>query len=451
MQADNRKMAFSKLMLCVPALLMACAAHAADDANSWDTLTMSGDWGGARSELQAKGLLLEFAHKSDWLENPSGGMSRGSGWLKHTEIKAGINLETLLGWEAATVYLHYNFDSGTKMNSDYVGSFTGVDNIEVGQDRTGFFQAWVQKNLFAESLSVLVGLYPIDSEFYVTESSGIFIHPPYGMASEVAQVADNGRVAHSPPIFNLSTFGIRTRYTSPNRTAYMMLAVNDAVPGDTLNEYSTHFYFDKQDGKFAIVEIGYTPLEAGHTFESVSPDVAARMDPMIRLHEQYETLSKTALGFWKYSASYNDLSETDAQGNPLRRPRQGAYALWERTLFMEEADPAQGLAGFFRYGVANPDVHQSDWSGSMGLRYRGLLAGRDDDTAGIAITSSHASAKYRQLAAATYAETVIEATYRTQLKPWLALQPVAQYIRQPNMDPLLQNVWVAGIRAEVIL
>lgn len=422
----------------------------AGDSTSWDEQSMSGNWGGLRTDLQEKGVLMEIGHKSDFLANTSGGIRLGSGWIKHTELKASLNLEKILGWVGTSAYLHYNIDSGAKMNQDYVGSFTGVDNIEVGQDRTGFFQAWVQKNFFSESLSVLAGLYPIDSEFYITEASGIFIHPPYGMASEVAQLANNGRVAHGPPIFNISTFGIRAKYTSPKRTAYLMLAINDAVPGDANNPSSTHLYFDQQDGTLAIAEIGYTPLEEGHTFEPVAPDVAAKMDPLIRLHEKYETIYKAAIGVWKYSESYNDLSATDAMGNPLLRPRQGAYALIERTLYWEEADPAQGLAGFLRYGVANPDVHQADWSGSVGLRYRGLFENRDDDIAGVAITESHASDKYRVFAASTPAETVIEATYRIQIKPWLALQPMTLYIWNPNMDPNLKNAWIAGTRVEVI-
>lgn len=174
------------------------------------------------------------------------------------------------------------------------------------------------------------------------------------------------------------------------------------------------------------------------------------MDPLILLHEKYETIFKTAIGFWKYSGSYNDLTETDAQGNPLPRSRQGAYVLAERTLYWDEAHPARSLAGFVRYGIANPEVHQSDWSASAGMRYRGMLAGRDDDMAGIAVTTSHAGAKYRLLAASTNAETVIEATYRSQIKPWFVLQPLVQYIRNPNMNPLLGNARVAGIRAEVV-
>ena len=102
----------------------------------------------------------------------------------------------------------------------------------------------------------------------------------------------------------------------------------------------------------------------------------------------------------------------------------------------------------------NKDVYQADWSGSLGLLYQGLFDGRDDDTAGLAVTTSHASSKYRdsQLILGNTtdsSETVIEITYRAQLQPWLSVQPMVQRIINPNMDTVLRDAWVVGMRLEV--
>ncbi len=67
----------------------------------------------------------------------------------------------------------------------------------------------------------------------------------------------------------------------------------------------------------------------------------------------------------------------------------------------------------------------------------------------IAVTTSHASSKYRQINASGSSETVVEITYRAQLQPWLAVQPLVQRIFNPNMDPALKDAWVAGVRIEV--
>lgn len=278
------------------------------------------------------------------------------------------------------------------------------------------------------------------------ETSGLFIHPSLGMAAEVAQSGVNG-----PPVYPFGSMGTRIKYTSPNRTAYLQLAVLDGVPGDPANPRGTQIRLDQADGTFAIAEIGYMPLEAGHTFEPVMPEGAAKMEPTIKLHEKLEGVNKTAFGMWRYSARFGDLLEVDAQGNPLQRASLGWYVLAERTLFTEEQDAAQGLAGFMRYGAANADIHQSDWSVSMGLRYTGLLSGRDLDMAGVAVTSNHAGSKYRSSNLLAADEAMVEVTYRWQVRPWVAVQPFVQRIIHPGMDSSVPDAGLFGARMEVFI
>lgn len=127
------------------------------------------------------------------------------------------------------------------------------------------------------------------------------------------------------------------------------------------------------------------------------------------------SFNKTAIGLWRYSVRVYDLIDVDALGNPLRHPDQGFYFLAERTLRTEHNDPAQGLSGFVRFGTVNQVVYQADWSGSIGLRYRGLFDGRDDDIAGVAVATSHASGKFRRINASDSFETVIEVTYHMRM------------------------------------
>ncbi len=76
-----------------------------------------------------------------------------------------MNLEKLWGWDAATAYIHYHSQLGSKFNTNYVGSFVGVDNIEADTNTAQLSHAWLQKSFSSDSLSVLGGIYPIDSEF----------------------------------------------------------------------------------------------------------------------------------------------------------------------------------------------------------------------------------------------------------------------------------------------
>lgn len=421
------------LALAAPLPLFAADDAGAEECPNWNVQTLTGGWGGLRADLCGKGVSLEIGHKSDVMANVSGGLKRGSAWMGHTEAGMKMNLEKMLGWDATSAYILYHSQLGSKFNRDYVGSFAGVDNIETTVNTAQFSQAWVQKSFSGDSLSVLAGLYAVDAEFYVTDTSGLFIQPPYGMANDMAQAGRNG-----PPSFPLGALAVRLKYTSPGENFYLQGAVTDGVPGDPGNPHGTHIKLGNGDGTLSIVEFGHTP--------QMSKTASASTQ-----NEEGEYFNKIAIGFWRYSARFDDLSDVDTLGDPLRRRSQGYYFLTERTLLAEEGRPSQGLSGFVRFGTANQDIQQADWTGSTGLRYHGLIAGRDDDIAGFAVTYSHASEKYRRLNGADSNQTSVEITYRAQINPWLALQPTVQYIRNPNMDTALKNAWVMGARAEVNL
>ncbi len=415
----------------------------AEDEPDWNAETLSGDWGGARSSLYDKGVTVELTHKSDMLAVVSGGIKHGSAWMGNTEAGIQMDLEKLLGWDAATAYIHYHSQLGGKFNRDHVGSFIGVDNIENGVNTGQFDHAWIQKNFSDDSLSVLAGLYAVDSEFYVTDTSGLFIQPPYGPGNELSQSGQFG-----PPIFPLGALAIRVKYTSPGQSFYLQGALTDGVPSDPNNPRGTHIQLNKGDGSFSIVEFGYTPQEGSEPpFPTEHP--GELVPPETKVHEESETFNKTAIGFWRYSARIDDPIDLDALGNPIRRVSQGVYFLAERALMVEKDHPSQGLSGFIRFGTASRDIHQADWTGSLGLRYHGLFSGRDDDIAGVAITVNHAGDKYRRLNNADSSQTSVEATYRAQLNPWFALLPTLHYFHNPNMDPALKNAWIIGARAEI--
>lgn len=395
-----------------------------EEAPDRNTETLSGDWGGTRSSLYDKGITVELTHKSDLLANTSGGIARGAVWLMNSEAAMNMDMERLAGWDATTAFIQYHVQHGNKSINGYTGSFAGVDNIETGTSTGQFYQAWLQKNSADDSLSVLAGLYAIDSEFYVTDTSGLFLQPPYGMSAEMAQTGQNG-----PPVFPVGALAVRVKYSSPG--FYLQGALTDGVPGNPNNSQGAQIRLDKGDGTLSVIEFGYTPqIEEG-------------------------SYNKTAIGLWRYSARAErdpalDPTDVDVFGNPLRHTDQGLYFVAERTLRIESNDPAQGLSGFVRFGTVNKDVYQADWSGSLGLRYQGLFDGRDDDTAGIAVSTSHSSNWYRRTNVADAYETVVEITYRAQLQPWLTVQPSVQRIFNPNMDIALQDVWVAGVRFEAV-
>jgi len=438
------------LLRCGLLILLACSSRpcAAQAAPDWNAQTLTGDWGGARTRMSERGLSTGLLYTGDVLANLSGGTSRSAKYMDNIDLRFAFDLGKFAGWRGATALVHVISDQGSGLNAHNVHSFMGVDNIEVNTNTTKLYQAWIEQRAFDGRLSALAGVYAVNSEFDVIESSAVLLHPAFGTTAVLAQSGRNG-----PSIFPTTAFGTRVKY-QPNPAIYAQMAVLDGVPGDPNNPQGTHIRLRRGDGAFLIAEIGLSPARLE---TAVAPDRSRRGAARPREREQTEQapISKVALGYWEYTARLPDLTDVDSAGNPLRRRSKGAYLLAEQTLYREPQDAQQGLAAFASYAVAERNVNRIDYSLTAGLRYKGLLPGRDDDVLALGIARAHASAKFRQVlsletgAPTASAETAIELTYRVQLRPWFALQPVIQRIARPGFGAASGTAWIAGLRTEV--
>jgi porin len=146
-------------------------AGVAAEAPAWPESTLSGDWGGARQRLFDAGVQVDLAYTADYLRNHSGGLQRGGAYMGNLNLAVQLDGEKLIGWQGGSAYLALISNSGGRFNLNKVGSFMGVDNLEAPVNRSGVFEAWLQQSFLDDRASLRAGLYPIDSEFYVTDSS----------------------------------------------------------------------------------------------------------------------------------------------------------------------------------------------------------------------------------------------------------------------------------------
>lgn len=442
--------ATSRFVLAVLAAL-ACGAASAqddapDDAHDYEHGTLSGDWNGSRTDLHERGVALDLGYKWDMLRVVDGGLGRGGRPMGQFDLKAKGDLNKLAGWENVTAYVNFIYDGGGKTNRDQLGSLLTISNIEVPVSTGRLFHAWVEREFADGQWAVLGGLYPIDSEFQVLDSAGVFVQPPYGAAPDLA-------LTRGPSIFNNSAVGLRGKWLSADRTVYAQAAVLDGIPGDSTHPRGTHIKFERGDGTMQIAELGYKPRELGHVFEPTTPERGVTPEPEIKVHEPYEGYDKYAVGFWRYTALADDLVDVDAAGRPQRRRSSGWYVLAERTQWQWDGGDA---ALFFRYGATDGNSSAIARFHNIGLRVRGLLPGREDDFFGIAYTRGAVGAKFRASQSAlgvatTEAESAAEINYRIQATKWLAVQPLLQFFRHPGAVDAVPQATVVGVRVELAL
>ncbi len=412
-----------------------------DKAPDWQASTLGGDWGGARQRLFDAGVQVDLVYTADYLRNNSGGLRRGGGYMGNINLAIGLDGEKLLGWRGGSAYLALISNSGQRVNLNDVGSFMGVDNLEAPVNRTGIFEAWLQQSFLDGKASLRAGLYPLDSEFYVTDSSGVFIHPSFGMAAEVA---DFGSLA-GPSIYATSSYGARLR-VDPDPAWYAMLAISRGIPSERIDTAGPNISWRKSTGSLLIGEVGFSPVKAGLLGDAFGP---AGDD------DDYSPISKVAIGAWRYAPRFEQLTAVDANDEPRDARHWGAYLLGEQTVYRVPGSK-RDLSLFARYGFTDGRTSTLGYSLSAGMSFRGPFPGREDDVFGIAATRAHADPQGRALLAdesgsplTSNNETVIEITYQAPLLPGLVVQPVIQRIFNPGFQ--LPDSTVAGVRLQLTL
>ncbi len=380
--------------------------------------TLLGGWGGTRAAMSARGYDWEVVYKLDLLSKVSGPNQKTYG-LDNLDIKLSLDGEKIAGFGGTSGLLYILSNHGGKpaVQGDHTA---GLDNIETaeGGNTIKLYQAWIQQTFLDERLSVLAGLYDLNSEFYVTEASGIFIQPTYGIGPEMAGTGQNG-----PSVFPTASFAIRAKAET---SGYYLQAVTlDGVPGDPNNHQGTHVQFNKGDGALNVIE-GAIPLSSAEN-----------------AHD-----NKLALGVWRYTARFDDIDP----GDPIKRISRGYYAMAEKVLRYKSGSNEGSINSFIRAGKTDGDTAQFDMSWSAGLVFSGLFAGRDQDQLGVAFAQERNGAKYLTASGSTVPnEKSFELTYRYQEMPGLVLQPTVQYLLNHSSDPAQDKSWWLGLRFEVSL
>ena len=435
---------FAQTLAAAIALFATLPLAEADVAPDYAGATLSGDWNAARGNAWQAGWAWDATLKVDTLSS-RGGTAPGSRSMSNFDLRLKADLARIAGREGATAYLHLLDNRGAGINARQTGSLMGVSNIEVPVPTTRLFQAWLQQSFLDDRVSLLAGLYPIDSEFFAMDSASLLLHPVFGTPADLAQT-------RGPSIFNNSAFGIRARWQSADREMYAMGALMDGIPNDPARPKATAIRFARGDGAFVIAELGWAPTQVRHVAEATEP-VSDRSDRAPSGPDG--GIGKYAIGFWRYGNRVPDQFDRDANNEPLQRRSQGAYLLAERTL-TSLGDAGRDLTAFARYSISDGHSTAIDRMGNLGLRLRGPLASRPEDALVIGWIHGRLAPKWRAAQAAggtatADREDVFELTWRAAITPWLALQPALQSISHPGGGASTPRATVLGFRVEIAL
>jgi porin len=402
-------------------------------------------WAGIKAKWAERGIDPAFDYTGEVFSNVSGGIRRKSVYLDNLSLTLSLDMHKLLGWKGATLFF-YGLSIQGGNPSDNVGDAQGLSNI-AAFPTSRLYEAWLQQDLLNNRLSLLAGLYDLNSEFAVIESAAVFLNPSQTIDPPFAFSGRNG-----PSVFPYTTVGIRAKY-DPGHEFYIQSAVLNGVAGNPRHPSGTQVLFDKSNGILCATEAGYV-------FWTSNRPKPAKPGPRRRTFRKYEKPlynGKVALGLWFYTAKFDPILRAPNSLNPPQiGGNHGLYVLLARTVVREKSDPARDLSLYARFGFANSRINRFAAYTGGGIVFTGLIPGREQDVMGLGIVGAHNGNYYRReqlrlRRQVKLTEWNIELSYRAQVSNWLVLHPSLQYVINVNTNPAIKNALSVAFRLEISL
>jgi len=371
-----------------------------------------------RRQLEEKGISFEAVYTAEYFANTKGGIKRDDTYLTNLDLTLEMDTKKLGLWENGQFFLYSLHNSGgEKLTGEIVGDLQTVSNIEAPRT-SRIYELWYQHSFLDEQLSVLFGFHDYNSEFNVTGYGGLYINSSFGIQPDISAGA-------RPSIFPLAAPGIRIKALLDEQWE-LLFAVYDGDPGDPdVSEHFPRSDFDSSSGVFIAAEAAY--------------------------HFHQESLPGfIKLGLWNNTGDFDDVVDLNPSGDPIRRNNNiGGYVVIDKQ-FYEESE-GQGLGGFIQFGMNDKRVNEVNMYVGGGFNYKGLIPGRDDDEAGVAVAYAIINEDLVDADGRDDYETTIEVTYNIQINDRLRIQPDVQYIINPGAVSSVKDALVAGVRVEISL
>ncbi|MBZ0139538.1 MAG: carbohydrate porin [Pseudorhodoplanes sp.] len=434
------------------------AAPALAQSDLWQREKLTGDWGGARTALSARGVEVGVVYIGETLSVTRGGVRTGTTFEGRLETAVDTDLEKLLGWKGASTHIKmFQIHNGGRNAADLVQSIADPSNIDALRS-TRLFTVWFQQNFFGDAVSIRAGQLAADDEFLISKTAGGLINGTFGWAAiNAANIRSGG------PAYPLAAPGVRLALKPTNEIAFLAAVLGGDPAGrncteenpQACNKHGTKFR--PAGGALWIGELQYAVNQG---------EQAAGLAAAYKIGAWYATDRYADQRFGLDPATGAVLTlAADPPPEPLFHERNwGVYGVIDQMLWrMGE----RSTSVFVRGGMTPSDRNTVSGYVDGGIGFKGPFAGRPNDLLTLGFAHSRLSRRLADLDRDTLAlngppypirsaETVFEASYILQLAPWWSVQPDIQYIARPggnvphpDTGEAVRNAVVVGVRSSV--
>ncbi|MBF8779906.1 carbohydrate porin [Pseudomonas fulva] len=430
---------------CAGLLALAAGGTQAHEAFSAQSRWMSGDWGGARTELLDKGYDFGLDYVGEVASNLRGGYNhdRTARYSDQFALGMHLDLQKILGWQAAEFKLSVTERSGRNLSNDRIadpraGHLSSVQEVWGRGQTWRLTQMWFRQRYFDGALDVKLGRFGPGEEF------NAFPCDFQNLAFCGSQVGNwVGGIWYNWPV---SQWALRLKY---DLTPQLFAQVGAFEQNPSNLETGNGFKLSGSGtrGTIVPVELVWSPRLAG-------------------LPGEYR------LGYYHSSASADDLYQ-DIDGQPQAltgkpfKSRSGKHGWWvvaQQQVTAHASDASRGLSLFANFTRHDKTTNVVDSYQQVGLVYKGAFDARPKDAIGFGIARIHVNDDVRKRAGLLNARDGLEDYHDPRFRPlqrseynaelyygfhvtdWLTVRPNLQYIKSPGAVDEVDNALVAGLK-----
>ncbi|WP_313683288.1 carbohydrate porin [Pantoea sp.] len=414
------------------ALLCALAMPAAQATDFFHQDTMTGDWGGARTDLAQHGVNLTGDYVSETAGVLSGGQSYGTRYAQQIRLGATFDLNRLFNAEhAGTIQLSINDRRGRSTSADLVGNRLPIQEV-YGGEYTRLSEFSYTNTLFTPQLQYKLGWLAMGNDF--------------GGLSILTNFMNAGFCAHPLSLSGGSGWG---NYPNAHLGGELKYTFNDSWALQT-----------------AVFNVNPTQnSESSNAFKPFVPGTTGYIVPIELIYNFNSALpGQYKLGYYYDSSNVARIDQPDRRADK----RWGAYVLADQTIWQSASLRSQNLHVFGQATTTDEATSPFRHWYSAGLVLNGPFESRPNDAIAIgygrAVYNQHSRdnavdslrakdelAQAEMVNGLDIGEQLVEMTYNLQATPWLSVRPSVQYIKEPGAfsNKEIKDTWVAGVQVKV--
>ena len=391
--------------------------------------TMTGDWGGLRTELSEAGVNFRASYIGELAYSFAGGERNGGTYADQFAFGVDVDMGKVAGLTGGIFHLSLNSRQGRNTTTDFIGNKIDVQEIYGDGNNFRLAEMSYQQALFNHVLDLKAGFVVMGDDFGRTgilcdfENDAFCAHP--------VSLPTNSGWSDYPA----GKWGARVRVNLPD-DIYVETGVFDVNP--TYSAHNNGFKLSLADSTGVLV-----PLEFSKTV-NIGP--------------------AAMVGHYKIGGYYDTSGAPDVTNSSINyKGRFGGYILADQMVWSFEPGTDRGLILVANATISDKRTSQIPTYFTAAVVAQGPFAARPHDYIALGyvrdVVNGKEIAKQNALLEAQgvldpgleLGENIVELAYGLQVSPWFSIHPNIQYIGNPGAFTFthVAAAWVFGTHVGV--